>query len=215
MRRIVVNTFITLDGIMQSPGGPQEDTTNKFELGGWSVNYWDDIMVKTMGEASQTPYDLLLGRKTYEIFAAYWPFTNDDTGIKFTKANKYVASKTLKNPSLENSVVLDGDVVEQLKKLKASDGIEMQVHGSANFLQTLMKHGLIDEYNVWTFPLVIGKGKRLFSEGTVPLGMELTKHVVSGSGVIIATYVPKGDISVGSFELPEPTEAEKERRKKN
>jgi dihydrofolate reductase len=213
MRKIITNTFVTLDGVMQAPGGPQEDVTGNFELGGWSVNYWDDIMMQTMGEASQTPYDLLLGRKTYEIFAAHWPFLeNDPMADKFNKATKYVVTRTLKSGSWQNTELLQKDVIEKLKQLKSQDGIELQVHGSGNLIQTLLQHKLIDEFRVWIFPAVIGKGKRLFEGGTVPANLKLTDHKVSGSGVIITTYIPDGKIETGSFALEEPTALETERR---
>ena len=215
MRKIVTNTFITLDGVMQAPGGPQEDLTDNFKYGGWSVNYWDDVMMQAMGEASQVPYDLLLGRKTYEIFAAHWPFLeNDPTADKFNKATKYVATRTLKSATWENTKLLQKDMAEQIKQLKSQDGIELQVHGSGNLIQTLLKHNLIDEFRVWIFPAVIGKGKRLFEDGTVPANLKLTDHKVSGSGVIITTYVPNGEIQIGSFALEEPTAQETERREK-
>jgi dihydrofolate reductase len=215
MRRIITNTFMTLDGIMQAPGGPEEDRAGNFKHGGWSVNYWDDIMMQTMGEASQTPYDLLLGRKTYEIFAAHWPFMEDDpTADKFNKATKYVATQTLSSASWQNTVLLQEDVVEQIRKIKAEDGIELQVHGSGNLIQTLLKHQLIDELRVWIFPTVIGKGKRLFGEGTVPSNLKLTGYKLSGTGVIITTYVPDGEVPIGSFALEQPTEEEQQRRKK-
>lgn len=215
MRRIVTNTFVTLDGIMQAPGGPQEDLSGDFKNGGWSVNYWDDIMVNTMGEASQTPYDLLLGRKTYEIFAAHWPFQeNDPMADKFNKATKYVATKTLSSPTWQNTVFLNDDFVKQIKKIKGQEGIELQVHGSSNLLQTLFRHQLVDEMRVWIFPAVLGKGKRLFEEGALPSNLKMIANKVSGTGVILATYVPNGEISVGSFAMADPTALEIARRKK-
>jgi dihydrofolate reductase len=215
MRRIVTNTFVTLDGVMQAPGGPQEDLSGDFKLGGWSVTYWDDIMMKTMGEASQTPYDLLLGRKTYEIFAAHWPFMkNDPTADKFNKATKYVATKTLKSATWQNTTLLNNDFVRQIKKIKGQDGIELQVHGSSNLLQTLFRNQLVDEMRVWIFPAVLGKGKRLFEEGTLPSNLKMTDSKVSDTGVIIATYIPDGEVPTGSFALEEPTALEVERRKK-
>jgi len=215
MRKIITNTFVTLDGIMQAPGGPQEDLSGDFRYGGWSVNYWDDFMMKTMGEASQTPYDLLLGRKTYEIFAAHWPFLKDDPmADKFNKATKYVATKTLRTSTWQNTTLLNNDIVQQLKKIKNQDGIELQVHGSANLLQTLFRFQLVDEMRVWIFPAVLGKGKRLFEEGSLPANWKMTNSKVSGSGVIIASYVPSGEVPIGSFALEHPTALEVERRQK-
>lgn len=215
MRKIITNTFITLDGIMQAPGAPQEDTSHDFKHGGWSFNYWDDTMRNIMGEASHIPYDLLLGRKTYEIFAAHWPFIkNDPIGDKFNKATKYVATNTLKSATWENTTLLNDDFVQQIKKIKSQDGIELQVHGSGNLLQTLFNQKLIDEMRIWIFPAVLGKGKRLFEEGALPSNLKMTGSRISGSGVIIATYVPAGEIPIGSFALPEPSELEIARRKK-
>jgi dihydrofolate reductase len=215
MRRIVVNTFVSLDGIMQAPGGPQEDTSGDFKYGGWTVNYWDEVMTKVMGDASQTPYDLLLGRKTYEIFAAHWPYQEDDAiADKFNKATKYVATKTLTAPTWQNTVLLNRDFLEQIKKIKGEDGIELQVHGSGNLLQTLFNHRLVDEMRVWIFPAVLGKGKRLFEEGAVPSNLKLVDSKVSSSGVIITTYVPNGEISTGSFAMENPTSLELKRREK-
>ncbi len=215
MRRIVTNTFVTLDGIMQAPGAPEEDRSGNFKFGGWSVNYWDDIMGKAMDEASKTPYDLLLGRKTYEIFAAHWPFMNDDPmANKFNKATKYVATKTLKSATWENTTLLNGDLVQQIKKIKSANGIEIQVHGSSNLLQTLFRYRLVDELNVWIFPCVIGTGKRMFEEEALASNFKMVNHKVSGTGVVIATYVPNGDIQPGSFALKEPSALEMERRAK-
>jgi dihydrofolate reductase len=215
MRRIVVNTFVSLDGIMQAPGGPQEDTSGDFKYGGWTVNYWDEVMSEVMEDASQTPYDLLLGRKTYEIFAAHWPYQEDDAiADKFNKATKYVATKTLTAPTWQNTILLSKDFLQQIKKIKSEDGIELQVHGSSNLLQTLFNHRLVDEMRVWIFPAVLGKGKRLFEEGAVPSNLKLVDSKVSGSGVIITTYVPNGEISTGSFAMENPTSLELKRREK-
>ncbi|ACT92601.1 dihydrofolate reductase family protein [Dyadobacter fermentans] len=213
MRKIITNTFATLDGVIQAPGGPEEDRAGGFELGGWSFHYWDEIMGQVMDEGMSRPYDLLLGRKTYDIFAAHWPFMeNDPTAEQFNACNKYVATQTLKDATWQNTVLLNGDTLAQLKALKSEDGIDLQVHGSADFIQTLLRHNLIDEMNIWIFPLVIGQGKKLFANGTVPSNLKLTKHSVSSTGVIMTTYVPDGEIKVGSFALEEPTELEIKRR---
>jgi dihydrofolate reductase len=214
MRKLTVNTFLTLDGVMQAPGGPEEDPTGGFAYGGWSVNYWDDQMGDIMGEAMSTPFDLVLGRKTYEIFAAHWPHAADQPGAKpLNDARKYVASRTRPSLDWSNSVLIEGDVGEGVAALKQQDGPELQVHGSSNLIQTLLRHNLIDEYRLWTFPLVVGDGKRLFSDGTIPAGLKLIDGKISTTGVVIATYVPAGDIVAGSFALDEPTDAEIERRR--
>jgi dihydrofolate reductase len=215
MRKIVANTFVTLDGVMQAPGGPEEDPTGGFKYGGWSVNYWDEMMGKAIGERMAMPFDLLLGRKTYEIFAAHWPFVkNDPAADKLNGARKYVVSRTLAKADWENSTIIKGDVVKEIVDLKKRDGPEIQVHGSGNLIQTLLKHGLIDEFRVWTFPLTIGGGKRLFDEGTIPAGLKLLDQVVSTTGVIIATYAESGKPKTGSFALEKPTEAEFTRRER-
>jgi dihydrofolate reductase len=215
MRKLIVSTFLTLDGVMQAPGGPEEDPSGGFAHGGWSVNYWDDQMGQVMGEAMSTPFDLLLGRKTYEIFAAHWPHATDDPGAKpLNDATKYVASRTLRSLDWSNSVLIEGDIGEGVAALKQQDGPELQVHGSSNLIQTLLRHNLIDEYRLWTFPVVLGTGKRLFSDGTIPAGLKLIDSKVSTTGVVIATYVPAGEIVTGSFALDEPTDAEIERRRK-
>jgi dihydrofolate reductase len=215
MRRLIVSTFLTLDGVMQAPGGPEEDPSGGFAHGGWSVNYWDDQMGQVMGEAMSRPFDLVLGRKTYEIFAAHWPHATDDPGAKrLNDATKYVASRTLSSLDWRNSTFIEGDVGEGIAALKQQEGPELQVHGSANLIQTLLRHNLIDEYRLWIFPVVVGPGKRLFSDGTIPAGLKLVDSKVSTTGVVINTYEPAGEIVTGSFALDEPTEAEIERRHK-
>jgi dihydrofolate reductase len=202
MRRLVVNTFLTLDGVMQAPGGPEEDPDGGFAYGGWSVNYWDDQMGEVMGEAMSKPFDLVLGRKTYEIFAAHWPHASEESGAKpLNDATKFVASRTLRTLDWRNSVLIEGDVSEGIDRLKQQEGPELQVHGSANLIQTLLRHNLIEEFRLWTFPLVVGSGKRLFSEGTIPAGLKLVHTKVSSTGVVMGTYVPAGEIVTGSFAL--------------
>jgi dihydrofolate reductase len=200
MRKLIVSTFLTLDGVMQAPGGPEEDDSGGFAQGGWSVNYWDDQMGQVMGEAMSKPFDLVLGRKTYDIFAAYWPGAPEEAGAKpLNDATKYVASRS--HPKLEwrNSVLVEGEAAEGIAALKSGEGPELQVHGSGNLIQTLLRHNLIDEFRLWVFPLVIGSGKRLFSEGTVPAGLKLLDSKVSTTGVVIGTYEPAGDIVTGTF----------------
>ena len=202
MRKLIVSTFLTLDGVLQAPGGPGEDDSGGFEHGGWSVNYWDEQMGQVMSEAMSTPFDLVLGRKTYDIFAAHWPHASEEAGAKpLNDATKYVASRS--RPTLEwsNSVLIEGDAAEGIAALKKEDGPELQVHGSGNLIQTLLRHNLVDQYRLLVFPLVIGSGKRLFSEGTIPAGLKLVDSKVSTTGVVIGTYEPAGEIVTGSFAL--------------
>lgn len=196
MKKIVVLEFITLDGVMQAPGGPDEDPSGDFKFGGWTVPYFDDFAGKVMTEQMSGEYDLLLGRKTYDIFASYWPnHTNDWPQVN--KITKYVVSKTLNNPVWKNTVVLKD--VEELKKLKDSSGPDLQVYGSSNFTQTLFKNDLVDELWLKTFPITLGNGKRLFEGGTIPRAFKLTGSKISPSGVIIANYKRAGEVKTGSF----------------
>jgi dihydrofolate reductase len=200
MRKLIVSTFLTIDGVMQAPGGPEEDDSGGFTHGGWSVNYWDDLMGEVMTEAFSVPFDLLLGRRTYEIFAAYWPHAPEEAGAKqLNDAAKYVVSHG--HPALEwsPSILIEGDAAEGVAQLKETDGPELQVHGSGNLVQTLMRHSLVDEYRLWVFPLVIGSGKRLFADGTIPAGLRLVDSKVSTTGVVIGTFEPAGEIVTGSF----------------
>ena len=212
MRKLIVNTFVSLDGVMQAPGGPEEDPSDGFEHGGWSFDYWDEQMGESMGEFMGKPFDLVLGRKTYEIFAAHWPHSQEDGAAELNGATKHVASTTLSQLDWENSHLIEGDVVAGLRALKEQDGPELQVHGSATLLQTLIGAGVVDEFRVWVFPLVLGKGKRLFGDGTVPEGLELVDARVSSTGVIMTTYRTGAEIKAGSFALDEPSEAEVARR---
>jgi dihydrofolate reductase len=200
MRKLAVSTFLTLDGVMQAPGGPGEDDSGGFGFGGWSFHYWDDRMAEVMGAAMGVPFDLLLGRRTYDIFAAYWPTAPDDAGGKpLNDATKYVVSRG--NPELawHESVLIGGDAAQEIAALKDGDGPEIQVHGSGNLIQTLLRHGLVDEFRLWVFPLVLGSGKRLFADGTIPTSLQLVDSTVSTTGVVIGTYVPAGDVVTGSF----------------
>jgi dihydrofolate reductase len=202
MRKLIVTTFVTLDGVMQAPGGPGEDESGGFVHGGWSVTYWDERMGQVMGEFMSTPFDLLLGRKTYDLFAAYWPHATDDPGAKpLNDATKYVVSRGHPSLGWSTSVLIEGDAAEGIAALKEGDGPELQVHGSGNLIQTLVRHDLVDQYRVWVFPLVIGSGKRLFPEGTSPVGLKLVDSTVSTTGVVIGTYEPAGEIVTGSFAL--------------
>jgi dihydrofolate reductase len=212
VRKLIVNTFMSLDGVMQSPGGPDEDPTGAFTHGGWGVNYFDDEMMRQMAEAD--PCELLLGRGTYEIFAAHWPYAQGPIADRLNSIRKHVASRTLERLEWNNSILIRGDVAEYVAKLKGEEGSEIQVHGSPGLIQTLLEHDLIDEFRLWIFPLVIGTGKRFFGDGTIPAGLDLLDSKVSKTGVTINTYERAGDIKLGSFEFDEPTQAELERRER-
>ncbi len=185
---------------MQAPGGPQEDTSGGFEFGGWTVPYFDEMGGKIMAEQMSVPFDLLLGRKTYDIFAAYWPRHNDaDGGAVLNAATKYVATRGDLNPTWEKTVILDHDAAHAVKKLKEEEGPMLQVHGSSEFIQTLLKHDLVDELWLKIFPLTLGKGKKLFGEGTIPHAFTLTDFKVTPSGIIAANYTRAGEVKTGSF----------------
>jgi dihydrofolate reductase len=212
MRELVVHTFLTLDGVMQAPGGPEEDPSGAFDHGGWAVGYWDDQIEGAMGEAMSQPFDLVLGRKTYEIFAAYWPHSDDPGAELLNKATKHVATTTRTELEWENSKPIEGEVSEAVRALKQEDGPELHVHGSANLIQTLLEHGLIDEFRLKIYPLVLGTGKRLFDGGTVPAGLELASSQLSSSGVIMTTYRSGAEIKYGTFGAETPNEGELEGR---
>lgn len=201
MRKIVAAVFVSVDGVMQAPGGPEEDTDGGFKSGGWVFPYFDEAVGGVMDELFTRKFDLLLGRETYDIFAAYWPKVpaDDPIGSLFNKVTKYVASRS--NPKLEwaHSQSLGGDVVKSLKELKASDGPELLVQGSANLIQTLIAHDLIDEYHLLIFPILLGKGKRLFANGVSPEALKLTEQRAFPNGVTLAKYKPAGALKTGSF----------------
>ncbi|MGW8226457.1 MAG: dihydrofolate reductase family protein [Anaerolineales bacterium] len=198
MRKIIVLSFITLDGVMQAPGGPEEDVSGNFKYGGWTVPYFDESLGKIMTEQMGHPFDLLLGRKTFETFAAYWPH-HEEEGAGINKATKYVASNTLTTHEWSHSVFLSGDVVKEIKQIKGQEGPELQVHGSSNFLQTLLEHDLVDELWLKIFPVTLGKGKRLFEKGTVPAAYALVESQSLPSGVITANFKRAGEVETGSF----------------
>ena len=198
MRKIIVLTFLSLDGVMQGPGGPTEDTSGNFTLGGWTVPYFDEYLGTTMGEQMDHPFDLLLGRKTFEIFASYWP-QHPEEGAGINEATKYVASNTLKEHEWQTTVFLSGNVPEEIRKLKEQDGPELQVHGSANLIQTLLEHDLVDELWLKIFPVTLGMGKRLFDQGTIAAAYTMVDSKTSPSGVIIATLKRAGEVKTGSF----------------
>jgi dihydrofolate reductase len=196
MRRIVVLSFISLDGVMQAPGGPEEDTSDGFKYGGWTVPYFDEKAGEIMTEQMGGEYDLLLGRKTYDIFAGYWP-THTEEWPQVNQITKYVVSTTLTDPKWENSEILND--VEAVKQLKQSGDKMLQVHGSGNLIQSLMKNYLVDELWLKIFPVTLGQGKKLFAEGAIPAAFTLEKSVVTPSGVIFANFKRAGEVKTGSF----------------
>jgi dihydrofolate reductase len=203
---------MSLDGVMQAPGGPDEDPTGGFRFGGWAVPYFDDEMTEAV--ARSAPYELLLGRGTYDIFAAHWPHDEGPIADHLNSTRKHVASRTLERADWNNSVVIEGDVAEYVAALKAEDGPEIQVHGSPGLIQTLLEHDLVDEYRLWIFPVVLTHGKRFFGEGAMPVALRLVESRVTKTGVTVNTYARAGAVDTGSFEFEEPSEAELERRRR-
>jgi len=200
MRKLIVTTFLTLDGVMQAPGGPGEDEEGSFTHGGWSAPLWDQTTNDEMAAFMGKPFDLVLGRKTYDLFASFWPNASEEQGAKpLNDATKYVASRGRPNLSWQNSVLIEGDAAEGVAKLKEQDGPELQVHGSGNLIQTLLRHDLVDEFHLLTYPLVLGSGKKLFADGTIPAALKIVDSKVSSSGVVIGTYERAGDVVTGSF----------------
>lgn len=216
MRKIIVGAFVSLDGVMQAPGGPDEDPIGGFRHGGWAAPYFDPTLEGSVGEMFAKPFDLLLGRKTYDIFAAHWPYVgaDDPIGPMFDRINKYVATR---NPALDltwqNSHALRPDAVAAVRQLKREDGPDLLTQGSTDFLKTLFDNDLVDELNVSFFPLVLGTGKRLFG-GAFHGAFQLVASTSSASGVVVNRYVRAGDIVTGSFEFEQPTDAELERRRR-
>src|SRR2546423_9602405 len=200
MRRLIASTFMSLDGVMQAPGGPTEDPTENFTLGGWAFAFGDEAMDLSAAGLDGKDRELVLGRKAYEIFEAYWPYQSEDDPIARTlnAAKKHVASGTLKSLQWNNSSVLGGDVVSAITALKGQPGHDLQIIGSGNLIQTLRAASLIDEYNIWAYPVVLGRGKRLFEKGARPGALRLVASKISKTGVVMSTYVPAGDISLGT-----------------
>lgn len=198
MRNVIALSFITLDGVMQAPGGPQEDTDGGFEYGGWVAPHFDEQLGRVMDEQISSPRALLLGRKTYEIFASYWP-AHEAEWPGINAATKYVVSQTRTEPLWENTVFLNGNVVDELRRLKQQDGPDLQVHGSGQLLQTLFEHDLVDALWLKIFPVTIGKGKRLFGEGVRPAGFRLAHAQATPGGVLVAQYERAGEVQTGSF----------------
>jgi len=214
MRKIIITSFVTLDGVLQAPGGPEEDPTGGFKWGGWTAPYSDETTHQVMSRIMSKPFDLLLGRFTYDIFAAYWPYIKDNPiADKFNSIQKFVVSGKQTDLPWAGSTLITGDVVKGLKELKKQDGPDLLVHGSSKLIQTLLINGLADELHIWTFPVTTGKGKRLFGEGIPAAEWKLKEIKTSGTGVILATYEPSGDIKTGSFVTQEASEAEIARRK--
>ncbi|RZT36619.1 dihydrofolate reductase family protein [Cupriavidus agavae] len=216
MRKLIASTFVSLDGVMQAPGGPGEDPTGGFALGGWTFPYWDEVMGRSMKGLDGKDRELLLGRRTYEIFDAYWPYQPADSEIAQTlnAARKHVASRTLQQLGWQNSTLLRGDVAQAVTALKSEAGLDLQIIGSGNLIQTLEAAGLIDEYNVWTFPVVLGRGKRLFEADARPMALRLVDTQASTTGVVLSTYEPAGEVPTGTFETIEPSAKEKARRER-
>ncbi|WP_349958256.1 dihydrofolate reductase family protein [Rhizobium sp. ZPR3] len=216
MRKVIAATFISLDGAMQAPGGPDEDPTGGFEYGGWVFPYSDEETGKALFELFEKPFDLLLGRKTYDIFAAFWPYVEGDDPIadRFNCVTKYVATRGDADLKWNKSQSLGKDVVAGIKELKAEEGPDLLIQGSGDLIQTLLRHGLIDEFKLMIFPVVLGGGKKLFAGGAVPAAMKLLRTHSSPTGVIFATYKPDGPVKTGSFVGGNPSEEEIERRKR-
>lgn len=200
MRKVTASHFVSLDGVVQAPGGPDEDTGGGFPHGGWTVPFFDEHLGQVMGAYMGRPFDLLLGRRTYDLFAAYWPTAPEEAGAKpLNDATKFVASRGTPALTWERSVLLEGDVVEAVRALTQGDGPELQVHGSADLLHTLLGAGLVDELQLLTFPVLLGQGKRLFEAGAAPSTMQLVGSSVSGSGVVVSRYARAGAVVTGTF----------------
>ena len=205
--RLTVTTFLTLDGVMQAPGGPEEDPSDGFEHGGWSFPYADEDFGRLVTRWFSQADAFLLGRRTYEIFAAFWPLVTEEADPVASRLNtlpKYVASRTLETVSWQGAELLRGDVPEQVARLKERPGRELQVHGSGDLLQTLMAHDLVDEYRLFVYPVVLGSGRRLFSQGTPPRSLKLVDATTTSTGVVIATYERGGPVVTGSFTVENP-----------
>ena len=202
MRKIVVLTFVSLDGVMQAPGGREEDPSGDFKYGGWTYPYFDEFAGEVMGEQMTPPFDLLLGSKTYDIFSNYWPKQDESENPAagpLNQATKYVVSHKSRELPWDKTILIDGDVVAKLKELKGGNGPMLQVHGSGNLIQTLLTNDLVDEFWLKIFPLTLGSGKKLFAEGTIPAAFELTETKASPLGVIFANYTRAGEVKTGTI----------------
>jgi dihydrofolate reductase len=216
MRTLIVSSFVTLDGVVQAPGGPDEDRSGGYAHGGWTVPYWDDAIAAHMDAGADVDKAYLFGRGTYEIMAAHWPYAGDDDpfAARINAAPKYVASTTLTAPTWEHTEVISGDVPTAVAELKAADGPQLEVLGSAGLIQTLLAHDLVDELSLLIYPVVVGSGKRLFGDGARPGALELTAATITPSGVIISTYRRAGALATGSFALAAPSDDEVARRER-
>jgi dihydrofolate reductase len=216
MRKLTGAVFLSLDGVMQAPGGPEEDPTGGFKFGGWTFPFWDDSADPAMDKYLIGPeYDLLLGKRTYDIFAAYWPYNRDNpVGEKFQRIDKYVLTHSDEPLTWDNSSKLSGETAAAVSDLKKSDGRDLLIQGSSTLYPPLLAAGLIDRLILMRFPVLLGAGKRIFDGSERPGAFKLVDHLVSDTGVIFATYEPAGDVPTGSFVSDNPSEAELERRKK-
>ena len=199
MRKIIVLEHISLDGVIQAPGGPEEDTSDGFAYGGWSAPYSDEIIGTALAKKMNMPFDLLLGRKTFDIWAGYWP-QHADIWPGVNTATKYVASNTMTSHEWQPSVFLNGDIAEKITEIKQQQGPDLHVWGSGNLLQTLMKHDLVDTFWLMIYPITLGSGKRLFAEGTIPAAFKVTESTVSPNGIIVVNYERAGAVKTGSLE---------------
>jgi dihydrofolate reductase len=214
MRTLRTATFVSMDGVMQAPGGAEEDPRGGFEFGGWIVTFWDEKLGGLMDRAMGEDYDLLLGRRTYEIFAAYWPHMDDEIGRKFNAVNKYVAAGPDTPLDWAHSHRLEGDLAEAVRALKATEGRDLLIQGSSEVIHTLLANDLIDQLTILTFPVILGRGKRLFDEGSRPHAWTLESSDTSTTGVIVGTYRRAGEVPTGSFADDNPSAAELERRER-
>jgi dihydrofolate reductase len=215
MRKIITITHVTLDGVMQAPGGPEEDPSGGFTHGGWAMRFNDDAVGETLREIMSGEFDLLLGRRTYEIFAAYWPYAGDNPIAKaFNQATKHVVTHSLNRFDWVNSQRIGGDAADEIRRLKATDGPELHVWGSSELLQTLIAAELVDEFRVWVHPLLLGHGKRLFEKGVTPRGLTLVESRRTPTGVLLNTYRPAGPLPPRTRDPENPSEAELARRRK-
>lgn len=215
MRKIIASTFVSLDGVMQAPGAPEEDRSGGFAFGGWVFPHWDESMGEVMDRMFAAPFDLLLGRKTYEIFSAYWPYIeNNPIAEAFNRVTKFVATRSSEPLAWHNSVAIRGDVPAELQRLKQEEGPDLLVQGSSVLLHSLLAHALVDELQLLIFPVLLGPGKRLFGEDSRPSSLKLVDSRISTTGVVMARYVPDGAVRTGSFADQEPSPAELARREK-
>jgi dihydrofolate reductase len=217
MRKVITAAFVSMDGVMQAPGGPEEDPTQGFEFGGWVAPLADEEFGKAVDKLFKEPFDLLLGRRTYEIFAAHWPYMEDGPDAKiakmFNRVTKYVATRSGMKLDWKGSVALE-DAATDVARLKREDGPALVTQGSSNLIQTLLAHDLVDEIHTFTFPIVLGVGKKLFGTGTAPSAFKLVNTKVTKSGLIMASYRRAGEVRTGDYAMDPPTDAEVARRKK-